>query len=107
MHEFKLAATGFAVFESYSASHGKASPYLPITELLKGYFQIQLQDDERIRREKVIGKILELDRNLVDVLPYYFSLLNIEDPNSPLPPMDPGKNARHAVFHGRGGAGVV
>ncbi len=88
VHEFKLSAAGFAVFEAYSASHGKASPYLPMTELLKGYFQIQLHDDDRTRREKVIGKILGLDRNLEDVLPYYFALLNIDDPASPLPQMD-------------------
>ena len=89
VHEFKLSATGFAVFEAFSASHGKATPYLPITELLKGYFQIQLQDDERTRREKIIGKTLGLDRNLEDVLPFYFALLNIDDPDSPLPQMDP------------------
>ncbi|MGD9603824.1 MAG: adenylate/guanylate cyclase domain-containing protein [Gammaproteobacteria bacterium] len=89
VHEFKSLAAGFAVFEAYSASHGKASPYLPITELLKGYFQIQLQDDERTRREKVIGRLLGLDRGLEEVLPYYFALLNVEDADSPLPQMDP------------------
>lgn len=89
VHEFKASAHGFAIFEAYSASHGKSSPYLPITELLKGYFQIQLQDDEHTRREKIIGKILGLDRSLEDVLPYYFALLNIEDPDSPLLQMDP------------------
>ena len=95
VHEFKLAAkVDFAVFEAYSASHGKTSPYLPITELLKGYFQIQVQDDDRMRREKVIGKILGLDRSLEDVLPYYFALLNIDDPDSPLPPMDPQTRRR-------------
>ena len=94
VHEFKLSATGFAVFEAYSASHGKASPYLPLIELLKGYFQIQLQDDERTRREKVIGKMLGLDRSLEDVLPYYFALLNIDDRDSPLPLMDPQMRRR-------------
>ncbi len=89
VHEFKRNAPGFAVFEAYSASHGKASPYLPITELLKGYFQIQPADDERTRREKIIGKLLGLDRSLEEVLPYYFALLNVEDSDSPLPQMDP------------------
>ncbi len=88
VHEFKASVQGFAVFEAYSASHGKASPYLPLTELLKGYFQIQLQDDDRTRREKIIGKLLGLDRSLEEVLPYYFALLNIDDPESPLPQME-------------------
>ncbi|MGD9604406.1 MAG: adenylate/guanylate cyclase domain-containing protein [Gammaproteobacteria bacterium] len=92
--EFKTYTDGFAVYEAYSASHGKASPYLPIAELLKGFFGIQLQDDERARREKVIGRILALDRGLADVLPYYFALLNIDEPDSPLARMDPPTRRR-------------
>jgi class 3 adenylate cyclase/predicted ATPase len=89
-YEFKLTSlSGCLVLEAFSVSYGKASPYLPIIELLKTYFQIQLQDDERTRREKVIGKVLGLDRSLEDTLPYLFSLLGIEDPQSSLQQMDP------------------
>src|SRR5262249_20493023 len=89
-YEFKLAApSGCLVLEAYSVSYGKASPYLPVIELLKTYFQIQLQDDERLRRQKVLGKVLELDRSLDDTLPYLFALLGIEEPPSPLQQMDP------------------
>ena len=56
------------MLEAYSVSHGKASPYLPVIELLKSYFDIQAQDDERKRREKVDGKVLMLDRSLEDTL---------------------------------------
>ena len=31
--------SGCLVLEAYSVSHGKASPYLPVIELLKSYFQ--------------------------------------------------------------------
>jgi predicted ATPase len=62
-------AVPLLVLQAYSVSHGKASPYLPVIELLKNYFQIQLQDEERMRRQKVIGKVLELDRSLEDTLP--------------------------------------
>ena len=56
-YEFKLTSqSGCLVLEAYSVSHGKASPYLPVIELLKSYFQIQPQDDERTRREKVSGQ---------------------------------------------------
>ena len=75
--------------EAYSVSHGKASPYLPVIELLKGYFDIQVGDDERKRREKIIGKVLTLDRSLEDTLPYLFALLGIEEQPSPLQQMDP------------------
>ncbi len=77
------------MLQAYSVSHGKASPYLPVIELLKGYFQIQLQDEHRTQRQKVIGKVLELDRSLEDTLPYLYALLGIEEPPSPLQQMDP------------------
>ena len=55
----------------------------------KSYFRIELQDDERTRREKVGGKVLMLDRSLEDTLPYLFALLGIEEQPSPLQQMDP------------------
>jgi class 3 adenylate cyclase len=89
-YEFELLSlSGCLVLQAFSVSHGKASPYLPIIELLKSYFQIHPQDDERGRRQKVIGKVLELDRSLEDALPYLFALLGIEEQPSPLQQMDP------------------
>ena len=89
-YEFKLTSqSGCLVLEAYSVSHGKASPYLPLIELLKTYFHIQPHDEERSRRQKVIGRVLELDRSLEDTLPYLFTLLGIDDPTSSLQQMDP------------------
>ena len=88
-YEFKLTSlSGCLVLEAFSVSYGKASPYLPIIDLLKTYFQIQPRDDERTRREKIAGKVLILDRSLEDTLPYLFSLLGIEEQNSSLQQMD-------------------
>jgi class 3 adenylate cyclase/predicted ATPase len=89
-YEFTLTApSGGLVLEAYSASYGKASPYLPVIELLKSYFQLQPHDEERQRKEKITGKVLTLDRSLEDTLPYLFSLLGIEDPTASLQQMDP------------------
>ena len=89
-HEFKLSSqSGCLVLEAFGVSHGLSSPYLPIIELLKTYFQIDPTDDERARKEKVAGKVLILDRRLEDTLPYLFSLLGIQDPMSSLQQMDP------------------
>jgi len=69
--EFKaIGRGGCLVLEAYSVSHGKASAYLPVIDLLKSYFEIANEDDERKRREKVNGKVLTLDRSLEDTLPY-------------------------------------
>jgi predicted ATPase len=90
LYEFKLASqSDCLVLEAFSVSHGKASPYLPVIELLKSYFDITVEDDERKRREKVGGKVLMLDRSLEDTLPYLFSLLGIEDSQASLQQMDP------------------
>ncbi len=64
---FKFKATsqsGWMVLETVSISHGKASAYLPVIDLLRNYFRIANEDDERTRREKVAGRITILDRSL-------------------------------------------
>jgi len=88
-HEFKAPLQSECLaLEAYSVSHGKAYAYLPLIELLKDYFRITLEDDERTRREKITGRVLTLDRKLEDTLPYVFALLGIADPTSSLQEMD-------------------
>jgi hypothetical protein len=53
-YEFKsLVGNQCAVLEAYSVSHGKASPYQPVLELLQSYFNLELSDDRQRRREKI------------------------------------------------------
>ncbi|WP_349606457.1 adenylate/guanylate cyclase domain-containing protein [Cupriavidus sp. DF5525] len=94
-HEFKARAPqGCLVLETFSVSHGKAFPYLPLIDLLRNYFQITAQDDERRYREKATGRLLILDRALEEYLPYLLYLLGIIEPASALPTMDPGIRRR-------------
>jgi class 3 adenylate cyclase/tetratricopeptide (TPR) repeat protein len=87
--EFKaISQSGWMVLETVSISHGKASAYLPVLDLLQGYFKIAGEDDERTRREKVAGKIAILDRSLEDTLPYLFSLLGFGEGGDPLAQME-------------------
>src|SRR5271168_2915785 len=77
-YEFKVKnQSGWMVLETFSVSHGKASAYFPVLDLLQGYFKIAGEDDQRTRREKLTGRVLALDRSLEDTLPYLFSLLGI------------------------------
>ncbi len=95
-HEFKLIlGRRCSVFEAFSLSHGQASPYLPIIELLKDYVGIEPQDDTRIRKQKLIGHIFDLDRTLEDTLPYLFALLGIEDPQFSIPPANEQSRREH------------
>jgi class 3 adenylate cyclase/tetratricopeptide (TPR) repeat protein len=81
-HEFKLISqSDWMVVEAFSVSHGKATAYLPVIDLLHEYFAIESSDDARRRREKVGGKVLMLDRGLEDTLPYLFALLGLGQGN--------------------------
>ena len=87
--EFKASSqSGWMVLETISVSYGKASAFLPVIDLLRNYFRIAGDDDERTRREKVAGKIAILDRSLEDTLPYLFSLLAIAEGDDPLAQME-------------------
>ena len=66
---------GWLVLASGSDSYGKASAYLPVIDLLKNYFRIETRDEHRSVREKVIGKLLALDRALEALLPAFLTLL--------------------------------
>jgi class 3 adenylate cyclase/predicted ATPase len=89
-HEFKTTIPPTCkVLEAYSVSHGKASAWLPVLELLRGYFGIEDADDAASRREKVSAALGELDSELSDILPYFYSLLGIVDGTDPLAQMDP------------------
>ena len=88
-HEFKLTSQSVClVLEASAVSHGQISPYLPLIELLKTYFDVAPEDDECKRREKVAGKVLALDRSLEETLPYLFSLLGVSDSDSVLQQME-------------------
>src|SRR5262249_13950028 len=77
-YEFKtISQSGWMMLEAFSVSHGKASAYLPVLELLAEYFELSRGDDERKRRELILGKVLGLDRTLEDTLPYLYSLHGI------------------------------
>ena len=73
---------GWLALEAGSVSYGKATSYLPVIDLLKGYFRIGDRDTYRDIREKVTGKILTLDRTLEAAVPALLTLLDIpiEDP---------------------------
>src|SRR6266851_3408835 len=89
VYEFKAMLPGECkVLEAYSVSHGKASAYLPVLELLYDYFGIEGADDAAQRRGKIEMRLGSLDPALSDTLPYLFALLGIQDTPNPLALMD-------------------
>jgi len=75
MHSHRIE--GRLILEATSVSYGKATSYLPVIELIRGYFHIEGSDDTRKVREKVTGKLLSLDRALEPSLPALLALLGV------------------------------
>jgi class 3 adenylate cyclase/tetratricopeptide (TPR) repeat protein len=89
LYEFKQNLIRECILlEAWSVSHGKASPWLPVLELLRGYFHFQDMDDAATRREKVCAKLAALDPALSDSAPYLWNLLAVQEQPDPLSQMD-------------------
>jgi class 3 adenylate cyclase/ribosomal protein L40E len=78
-------------------SHGKASAWLPVLELLHTYFGIEGVDDPPTRRRKLSARLATLDLTLSDTLPYLFGLLGIQESPDPLAQMDPQVRRRRTL----------
>ncbi len=88
---------GWLILEASSVSYGKATPYLPIIDLLRAYFQIEGRDDARKIREKVTGKVLSLDRPLEAVLPAFFRLLDAPGDDAEWERLDPAHRRQRTL----------
>jgi len=86
---------GWLTVQASSVSYGKATPYMPVVDLLKGYFKIQDRDDQREIREKVMGKLLALDQSLGPTLSAFLGLLDVPVDDAQWQILDPpGRRAR-------------
>src|SRR5258707_2114849 len=85
---------GWLTLESASVSYGKATSYLPVIDLLRGYFKIQDNDALREVRERVTGKLLTLDEALKPTLPALLALLDVPVDDAAWEPLDPAERRR-------------
>ena len=88
---------GWLVLESGSVSYGKATPYLPVIELLKAYCRIQERDDPREIRERVAGKLLTLDRALEPLLTPLLALLDVPVDDAAWDALDPPQRRQRTL----------
>jgi class 3 adenylate cyclase/tetratricopeptide (TPR) repeat protein len=85
------------VLESSSVSYGKATPFLPIADLLRGYFRIDDRDDTRGVRAKVMGTLLTLDSALEDAVPAVMWLLDALGPDDAFLALNPSQRRQRAL----------
>jgi class 3 adenylate cyclase/tetratricopeptide (TPR) repeat protein len=99
LHEFIHShhSHGWLVLESSSVSYGKATPFLPVTDLLRAYLRIEDRDDARGIRAKIIGTLLALDRTLESVVPAIAWLLDALEPGDPFLNLEPAARRKRAV----------
>ncbi len=85
------------ILESGSVSYGKATSYLPVLDLLKGYFKITDRDSHRNIRAKVTGAVVALDRALEPALPPILALLDIPVEDSQWTDLDAAQRRRRTL----------
>jgi class 3 adenylate cyclase/tetratricopeptide (TPR) repeat protein len=88
---------GWLVLQAGSVSYGKTTSYLPVVDLLKGYFAIDDRDSPRAVREKVTGKLLTLDRALEGNLPALLALLDVPSDDPQWATLDPPNRRRRTL----------
>jgi class 3 adenylate cyclase len=88
---------GWLIVQASSVSYGKATPYLPVIDLLKGYLKVQDQDDPRAVREKVTGKLLTLDETLKSVVSAFLALLDVPVDDAAWSALDPPQRRQRTL----------
>ena len=88
---------GWLVLECASISYGKATPYVPVVDLLKRYLHIKDADDPRTVRASVTGHLLTLDEALQETIPALLALLDALPADSPFLTLDPPQRRQRTL----------
>ena len=80
---------GWLILQAGALSYGKATSYLPVIDLLKNYFRVGDRESPREIREKVMGRVLGLDRALEPTLPALLALLDVSGDDPQWQALDP------------------
>ena len=82
-------SAGWHIVQSSSVSYGQATSYLPLMDLVKGYFKIEPGDSHDKIRETVTDGLLSLDRSLESAIPAFLSLLEVSFEDASWQVLDP------------------
>ena len=88
---------GWLVIQSSSVSYGKATAYLPVIELLRGYFAIDNRDEAGKIREKVTGKVLTLASALAPIVAPLLALLDVPVEDDAWNSLDPAQRRQRTL----------
>lgn len=80
---------GWLVLECGTVSHGKASAFAPITDLMRGYFGVDSGEGPRLVRERVLGRVMALDERLKNTVSAFLALLDVPVEDEDWTALDP------------------
>jgi class 3 adenylate cyclase/tetratricopeptide (TPR) repeat protein len=90
-------AERWLLLECGSVSYGRTTAFLPIIDLLKGYFGVEPRDDTSTVRAKVRSRMLSLDRQLAPALPAVLSLLGVPTEDAGWERLDPPRRRQRTL----------
>src|SRR5258705_436504 len=83
-HEFTRAERmpGWRIVKTRAFSYDKSTAYRPVIDLLRAYFEVHERGDRQEVRDKIVGHVLALDKELAVIVPALLSLFDVpvEDP---------------------------
>jgi DNA-binding NtrC family response regulator/tetratricopeptide (TPR) repeat protein len=82
---------GWLILETSADSYGQATPYLPVIELLKSYFQSASCHDASTLHDKVADKLRTLGQPLASSLPAVLTLLDVPAEDAAWQALDPSQ----------------
>ena len=91
LYEFRksLASKEVTFLEGRCVSYGQNSPYIPVIDILKDNFRIEIEDGPEEIQEKAKRGLKQVDAGLSDTLPYLLGLFDLENGFEAIKAMDP------------------
>ena len=91
LYEFRKSLVNKEVtfLEGRCVSYGQNSPYIPVIDILKDNFRIEIEDGPEEIQEKAKRGLKQVDAGLSDTLPYLLGLFDLENGFEAIKAMDP------------------
>jgi len=88
---------GWRVLEGDALSYGRSMSYLPVIDLLKGFFNIADRAERQEIRVKVTDRVLALDPALEPVLPALLALFDVPTTDGAWPALSPEQRRQRTL----------
>ena len=88
---------GWTILVGGAVSYGKATPYLPITNLLRAYFRVEARGQSRTVRDRIAERLRALGRSSEGALPALLSLLDVPVEEPEWDALDPPQRRKRTL----------